>query len=362
MKIIDKIIIEKESVSDVDYEITDLLIASGEKVSSGDIFLTFETSKADIELEILSDGYLVHNLELKDILMPGDIVALVVDNIIENELVSFKTKNLTSRKVQKKIKSDISFSKKALVIIESNNLNLDEFKGFSHVKEKDVLDLLEQKIISNYDLDLLGPPKKGDVILIGSKGGAKMVIDAIRSKGEFFPKAILEDSSIKIKEVLNVPIIGSTLLLNELLNLGYNSIILCFGNIFNRSNRLDKYLKLRDMGFNFPNIIHKDASVETSVSMGVGNIILAGAVVGSEAKILDLNYLNTGSILSHECQLQNNIHLAPGSTIGGRVSIGDNTLIGMNSTIYFDAKIGSNVTVNNGVNVSMDVLDDDILK
>ena len=362
MKIVEKIIVEKESVSDVNYEITELLIPSGEKVFSGDGILTFETSKADIELETSSDGYLIHNLELNDILLPGDIVALVVDKIDLNKIEEFKSKNLSTKKVKSITNSDVSFSKKALMAIEINNLSKDEFKEFSHVKENDVLDLLEQRKTLNYDLDLLGHPQKGDVILIGSKGGAKMVIDAMRSKGVYFPKAILEDSPTKIKEVLDVPIIGNTLLLNQLLDLGYNNIVLCFGNIFNRSNRFDKFLEFRAKGFKFPNIIHKDASIESSSSMGSGNIILAGAIVGSEVNILDLNYLNTGSILSHECELQNNIHLAPGSTIGGRVSIGNNTLIGMNSTIYFDAKIGSNVTVNNGVNVSRDVLDNEILK
>ena len=362
MKIIEKIVIEKESVSDVSYEITELLIESGEKVSPGDIFLTFETSKADIDLEIPCEGYLIHNLELNDNLLPGDIAGVVVDTIIENEIDDFKIKNLTVKKVKSTINSNVTFSKKALSAIEINNLSTEDFKSFSHVKEKDVIELLEQRKTSTYDLNLLGPSEKGDVILIGSKGGAKMVIEAIRSKKGLSPKAILEDANIKTKEVLGVPIIGNSSLLKELLKMGYNNLVLCFGNIFNRPNRFDKYLELKDMGFNFPNIIHKDSLIEPSVSMGDGNIILAGAIVGSEAQILNLNYLNTGSILSHECELQNNIHLAPGSTVGGRVSIANNSLIGMNSTIYFDVKIGSNVTINNGVNVSTDVSDNEILK
>ena len=362
MKIIQKIIIEKESVSDVNYEITELLIASAEKVSTGDVFLTFETSKADIDLEISCEGYLIHNLKLNDILMPGDIAAIVVDNIDESNIEIFKTKYLTAKKVQNIIKSDVSFSKKALVAIKTNNLSIDDFDSFSHVKEKDVLEMIDHRKISNFDLNSLGKPVNGDVILIGSKGGSKMVIDAIRSMENLFPKAILEDNPVGIKDVMGVPVIGNSLLLNQLLKLGYNNIVLCFGTIFNRQKRLEKYLELKEMGFNFPNIIHKDASVEPSVFIGSANIILAGAIVGSEAKIHDLNYINTGSILSHECVLKNNIHLSPGSTIGGRVSIGNNTLIGMNSTIYFDAKIGANVTVNNGVNVSADVPDNEIIK
>ena len=362
MKIIQEIIIEKESVSDVNYEITELLIKSGEKVSSGDVFLTFETSKADIDLELSCEGYLIHNLKLNDILVPGDIAAIVLDNIDESNIENFKTKYLTAKKVQNIIKSDVSFSKKALVAIKMNNLSIDDFDSFTHVKEKDVLEMIDRQKISNFDLNSLGKPLDGDLIMIGSKGGAKMVIDAIRSVENLFPKAILEDNPVGINNVMGVPVIGNSLLLNQLLKLGYNNIILCFGTIFNRQKRLEKYFELKEMGFNFPNIIHKDASVESSAFIGSGNIILAGAVVGSEAEMHDLNYINTGSILSHECVLMNNIHLSPGSTVGGRVSIGNNTLIGMNSTIYFDVKIGANVTVNNGVNVSRDVPDNEILK
>ena len=362
MNIIQKIIIEKESVSDVSYEITELLIDSGKEVYAGDVFLTFETSKADIDLEISCEGYLIHNLKLNDILMPGDIAAIVVDNIDETNIEKFKTKYLIAKKAQNIIKSDVSFSKKALVAIKTNNLSIDDFDSFSHVKEKDVLEMIDHLKISNFDLNSLGKPLDGDVILIGSKGGSKMVIDAIRSVENLIPKAILEDNPVGINDVLGVPVIGNSLLLNQLLKLGYNNIVLCFGTIFNRQKRLEKYLELKEMGFNFPNIIHKDASVEPSAFIGSGNIILAGAIVGSEAKINDLNYINTGSILSHECVLKNNIHLSPGSTVGGRVSIDNNTLIGMNSTIYFDVKIGANVTINNGVNVSTDVPDNEILK
>lgn len=362
MKIIQKIIIEKESVSDVSYEITELLIDSGKKVCAGDVFLTFETSKADIDLEISCEGYLIHNLNTNDILMPGDIVGIVVDNIEESNIETFITKYLTAKKVQNINKSDVSFSKKALVAIEINNLSIDDFDSFSHVKEKDVLEMINNREISNFDLKSLGKPKDGDVILIGSKGGSKMIIDAIRSVENLFPKVIIEDNPVGIKDVMGVPVIGNSLLLNQLLKLGYNNIVLCFGTIFKREKRLEKYLELKEMGFNFPNVIHNDASVESSALIGSGNVILAGAIVGSDAKIHDLNYINTGSILSHECVLKNNIHLSPGSTVGGRVSIDNNTLVGMNATIYFDAKIGANVTINNGVNVNRDVAENEILK
>jgi len=238
MKIIQKIIIEKESVSDVNYEITEILIKSGEKVSIGDVFLTFETSKADIDLELSSEGYLIHNLKLNDILTPGDIAAIVLDKIDESNVENLKTKYLTSKKVENITKSDVTFSKKALVAIKKNNLNIDDFDSFSHVKEKDVLEMIDRKKISNFDLDSLGKPIDGDIIMIGSKGGSKMVIDAIRSVGNLFPKVILEDNPVGINDVMGVPVIGNSNLLNQLLKLGYNNIVLCFGTIFDRQKRL----------------------------------------------------------------------------------------------------------------------------
>ena len=73
MKIIEKIIVQKETVSDSEYLISEILVSSGQIVNKGDIIFTMETSKADIEIEINFNGILLHNLDLGRKIYPGDL-------------------------------------------------------------------------------------------------------------------------------------------------------------------------------------------------------------------------------------------------------------------------------------------------
>lgn len=363
MKILEKIFIEKETVSDVDYNITEVYVRCGEKIKEGVLILSFETSKADVDVESPCSGVVVHNLASKAKLFPGDVAFLVVDEANKEDIESLKNEYFSKHKESVATElADVRFSKNAEKILKENDLRKKDFAGKTLVKEKDVLEFLAQRNKPIFDLKSLGKAKDNDVILIGGRGGAKMVIDAFRSRGNYKVKAILDDSNDVSGEVLGVPVIGGTNLLEDLLDWGYKNMVLCFGNIFNRATRLKKYKEWKRMGFSFPNVIHKNAIVESSATIGEGNIILAGAIIGSEARIGDLNYINTGAILSHECQISENIHLAPGATVGGRVNISNNTLIGMNSIIYFDVNIGSNVTINNGISVTQNILNDEIIK
>ena len=189
-----------------------------------------------------------------------------------------------------------------------------------------------------------------------------MIIDAVKSKGALNVKYLLEDAQLDLDSVFGCKILGGTNLIDELYENGYRNIVLAFGTISQRRKRLEMYESLAKRGWSFPNIVHNQAMLENSVILGTGNVILAGAVVGSDVVLGDFNFINTGVIVSHECRLKNNIHMAPGSILAGRVSIGNSTLIGMNATIYFDTCVGENVTVNNGVVVNCDISNNEIIK
>ena len=362
MKIIEKIIVQKETVSDSEYLISEILVSSGQIVNKGDIIFTMETSKADIEIEINFNGILLHNLDLGRKIYPGDLVAIVCDKLEDDKLSDFL--HLFQKKEEDllDLNKNVGASKKALKLLKKYNLSATDIRNSGIIKEIDVIKYIESKSENIIDLSKYDNAEENDVILIGGKGGAKMVIDALWSTNKFTPKLILDDDISPGEKVKGIPVIGGTGILNKLYSLGYKNIILCFGTIFKRENRLSKYYLWKEMGFKFPNVIHQQANIEPSLTLGEGNIILAGSVVGSDAVLGDINFINTGSILSHECRLTKNVHLAPGSVLGGRVSVEKNTLIGMNATIYFDIEIGENVTINNGLTIIKNVKNNEFVK
>lgn len=348
------IIIDQESVSDTEFIVTEINYKSGDKVSIGDIILTYETSKAVIDVESTIDGFLVLTVVSGDKIKVGDKVAFIVDDArkVKDLLkeVSFEAKPATFKLG--------NISKNAQRLIDEHNIDPNLFSSLSIVKEKDVSSYLE-RLNNPKEIE---PPKANDIIVVGARGGAKMIIDAVKSRNIYTVKYLLDDSVLNYNEVFGYEILGGSNMLEDLFEKGYRNVVLAFGTITHRNKRIELYESLRKKGWSFPNIIHSQAMVEVSVTMGVGNIILAGAIVGSEVNLGDFNFINTGSIISHECKIQNNVHMAPGSVLAGRVSVGNCSLIGMNATIYFDTNIGNNVTINNGLVINADVQNEKVVK
>lgn len=348
------IIITQESVSDTEFVVTEVHHKSGDKVSIGDIVFTYETSKADIDVESPEDGFLVLSVHEDDKIYVGDKVGFIVS---DEKDVSKLLEDLAAIKTAPPVRPK-NVSKKASILIEKNQIDLEVFSKLSLIKESDVRKYISQNL-SSVEID---EAKPNDIIIVGARGGAKMILDALKSQGTFNVKYLLDDSKLEYERLSGIKILGGTNLLEDLFEKGYRNIVLAFGTISQRKNRLQMYHVLSSAGWSFPNIIHCQAMIEGSVEMGSGNIVLAGAVVGSGVEMGDYNFINTGSIISHECRLENNVHTAPGCVLAGRVSVGSSTLIGMNSTIYFDINIGENATINNGVVINKDVSNNSIVK
>lgn len=366
MKILEKIVIEKETVSDVDYKITEIYAQSGQEIKEGELIFSFETSKADIDIESPNDGVLIHSLKENSKVVPGEVVVVVVDSATEKEIEQIKHKYFNNEDVSNEpTNTETRISKKAMRLMKNNNLTEKDFSGKKIVKEKDVLELLSnnrEALADMFNIDSLGTPKESDVIIIGGKGGAKMVIDAIRSTGDWNIQGIIDNNISPGELVMDIPVLGGEYLLEDVLNAGFTKIILSFSTLQNLKSRNEIYQNFKKRGFEFPNIIHQKATIEPSVNMGEGNIVLASAMIGSEVELGSVNYINTGALICHEAKIGDNNHFAPNSVIAGRVKIADNVLVGMCTTTFYDISIGSNSILNNGTNIIKNIPSNSIIK
>lgn len=365
--ILETIRIEKETVSDDEYQITDIYEENGVKVNEGDLLFSFETSKADVDVESNSRGYFYHNLEVGKSVKVGDIVAYISKNETDNAKKLFKEVEPVKQKEKKSEWDDVRVSGSAKELIREHGLSRDDFSGIKFIRKQNVLEVIStgQKESPKKQTSKTGsslPMNYNDVIIIGGKGGAKMVIEAIRSSNHYGIKGIIDDNVPKGEKVLGVPVLGGEKELMKLKDEGYRNIVLSFSFLNNLEKRRERYQYFQEKNFRFPNIIHHKATVEPSVIMGEGNIILANAMVGSEVKLGNVNYVNTGAVICHESNVSANNHFAPNSVIAGRVQVGSNNLIGMCVTTYFEVEIGNNNIINNGFNVVKNIKDNQVLK
>jgi len=359
MKPLEDIFIPQETVNDNEVEITDIYFENGAKIDKDTLIAEFETSKAIFEIHSNFSGYINFYFKEGDIVKVGDKIASVFSELHKEETLIKETK------------SDVIFSKKALLRIKQLKIKESIFSNYKTVKEKDVekeyknlLDNQVDKLNKNGKLDVSYTIKKSsnNIIIIGGGGHAKMCIDIINQVKDFNIVGIIDHQSKVGQSVLDVSIIGTDKDLERLFKEGVKSAIIGFGALNNPKSRSEKYLQLKKIGYDMPNLIHPSAIIENSASIGEGNQVMSGAIIGSGVSISDNCIINSGSIISHDSILKNNVHITPGGTLAGSVHVGENTIIGMNATIFIGVKIGKNVVISNGLNIINDILDNNIIK
>ncbi len=355
MKPILEIFVPQKTVNDDNVFVADLPFSSGERVDQGDIIASMETSKTTFNLYAPASGYLFYKIEEGDNLKVGQLFAIISeDSDFPEDFFMKSDEDVPESENSLNIISDKRISTKALALMKEHNISIDEFSNLTLIKTSDVLRVIKLKRNSDKPLpELSSDSLKPSTVLVGGGGLTKMAIELIQQTRNFHIVGII-DSLLPIgSEILEIPVIGddSFETLNQIKSNGIKNAILCVGSPDSHSVRPKIYKRLKETGFNLPNLIHPSASVEESVLMGEGNLILANATVSSSVAIGNLCYINTGSIVSHDCRLGDNIHIAPGGILAGRVTVGDNSIIGMGATVYIDTQIGKDVIVRNGQNV-----------
>ena len=345
---LNKYYVEKFNASDDYFNVTELYVNQSEFVKKGELIFSIESSKADIDIEVTEEGYLYYNVSQGQKINVGELFYIISDEKISDWESQFK--NTLESPLND---LELLISNRAKILIQANNLNpLDLNK--KNIKEIDVINFLndlKRKNFEDFGKKYLIKNKSNitPVIIIGAGGGAKMVIDALKTSAKYQVVGILDDKLEMGYNVLDINVVGCLNDIKSLLDIGINNFILAFGVLTQRNVRYDLYLKLKQIGCVFPNIIHPKAVVEESVIMGEGNVILAMANVGSCVKMGNLNYINNNALISHDCELHENIHLAPASVLASSIIIESNVLIGMNSTLYYGITIGYGSTILNGL-------------
>ncbi|QCH26952.1 acetyltransferase [Clostridium tyrobutyricum] len=184
------------------------------------------------------------------------------------------------------------------------------------------------------------------IVLVGAGGHCKVIIDLIESLKEYDIFGITDQK--KQGTILNYKIVGNDDELQSIYKSGVHYAFICVGGITNLSVRNNIYLKLKNLGFNIPTLIHKDSIISPYAHVGDGTCIMAGAIVNAGAHIGENCIINTGSVIEHDCKIGNNTHVSPNAALSGGTKIGCNTHIGIGSSIIQGVAIGDNVTIGAG--------------
>ncbi len=192
------------------------------------------------------------------------------------------------------------------------------------------------------------------VIIIGSGGHAKVLISVLKLLNINI-LGITDLVADKIDNRTNgISILGND---NKILDYSPDSIELVngIGSVSSTEKRKNIYVKFKDYGYSFANVIHPSAMIMNEVQLGMGVQIMAGAIVQPGCVIGDNSIINTGAIVEHDCIISEHVHVAPGAVLSGGVHIGAMTHIGTSASVIQGVEIGQATVVGAGAVVVADI-------
>jgi len=194
------------------------------------------------------------------------------------------------------------------------------------------------------------------VILFGSGGHAKVVIEALRAADPDASLTVLVDDPLAAGRPFMGQIIagGRDWLAG---NWPDADVVPALGNNGIRAALIEDLLK---RGRRLATIVHPRATISPSASIAGGCFVAAGAVINAEADLSEGVIVNTCASVDHDCRIGASAHIAPGARLCGTVEVGAGALVGAGSAVIPGRRIGRNAIVGAGSTVVNDIPDDEV--
>jgi sugar O-acyltransferase (sialic acid O-acetyltransferase NeuD family) len=180
--------------------------------------------------------------------------------------------------------------------------------------------------------------------LYGCGGHAKVILD-ILLKQKISIAGIVDDyPGQECRDIHGVPIYSSQSILSSY---SPDSVrwIVAIGNNKIRQSIAEK---LSHQGYQFITAVHPSAQIALGVTIAPGTVVMANAVLNTDAQVGHHAIINTGATIDHDCVIGDYAHIAPGCSLCGQVSVGLGALLGVGTKVKPAMKIGAWTTCGAG--------------
>jgi sugar O-acyltransferase (sialic acid O-acetyltransferase NeuD family) len=185
------------------------------------------------------------------------------------------------------------------------------------------------------------------VIVIGAGGLGKTIVSVLQGSG-YNAFGILDDNTERIgKEVLGVPILGPIAKIEDYTNHGF---VMGVSDNQTRKEIVSKYSDI-----NWIRVQSTAAYVNPTVSIGVGTVIFAGAVIGADVTLGSHVIASANITIGHDAIIGDYAHVAPGVQIAGAAKIGSGSMLGMACVVCPEVELGENVILGAGAVAVSDI-------
>lgn len=174
-----------------------------------------------------------------------------------------------------------------------------------------------------------------DLLILGAGGHGRVVAEAAELQGNWDNILFLDDRN-DVNMVMGHRIIGKLDDYKQFTSKCEYAVV-CIGDNEKRLNLIQKLLKV---GYKVAVIIHPTAIVSKYCNIGDGSVILAGAVVNTNASMGKGCIVNIGSCVDHDCVLSDGVHVCSGAVVRSGCRVGGLSYIGAGACV----KAGSDLT------------------
>lgn len=164
------------------------------------------------------------------------------------------------------------------------------------------------------------------LIIIGAGGHGKVVADIAEKTGKYREIAFLDDGPMT--DCMGYAVIGRVCEASK-----YISEYEFFVAIGRAEIRRSVTEELLTSDARIATLIHPNAVIGKSVSIGKGTVVMAGAIVNPCAVIGDGCIINTSSSVDHDCVIGDYAHISVGAHLAGNVNIGADTWVGAGAAV-----------------------------
>lgn len=188
--------------------------------------------------------------------------------------------------------------------------------------------------------------------LLGASGHGKVVADAALAAG-WQSVVFFDDAWPGLTVNGHWPVVGGTAALLARLS-EFDGALVTIGRC---ATRWQKHQALRAAGARLVSLVHPHACVSSLATLGVGSVVMAGAVVNVDAVVGEACIINTGATVDHDCVLGHAVHVSPGAHLSGDVRVGACSWVGVGAAVRQGIRIGADVMVGAGAVVVKPVPD-----
>ena len=201
-----------------------------------------------------------------------------------------------------------------------------------------------------------------DILLIGSGGHARSVVDAIEAQKKYRIIGFSDRSGNSSADYRRYGIVCNDEELGSIYEKGVKYAFVTIGFMGNSDVRNRLYKRLKAIGFEIPLIIDPSAVIASDVQIGEGTFVGKRAVINSNAVLGKMCIVNTGAIIEHDCNIGDFTHIAVGAVLCGQCNVGSNSFVGANATIIQSRTVGDGSIIGAGCVIKKNIAGETIYK